>query len=212
MAAYAAASSTTTSYEKIRDAATSGDHEKPAKTTIAPYRDALERLWILDPVPAWAPTRNHLRRLSSPPKHQLVDPALAARLLGVGIGALLQTEPAPVEPAIPRDGTLLGCLFESLVTIDVRVYAQAAEARVAHLRTASGDREVDLIVERDDGRIVAIEVKLSAAISDHDVRHLKWLKDRLGDDVLDMVVITTGSYAFRRPDGIAIVPAALLGA
>jgi predicted AAA+ superfamily ATPase len=212
LAAYAAASSTTTSYEKIRDAATSGDHEKPAKTTIAPYRDALERLWILDPVPAWAPTRNHLRRLSSPPKHQLVDPALAARLLGVGIGALLQTEPAPVEPAIPRDGTLLGCLFESLVTIDVRVYAQAAEARVAHLRTASGDREVDLIVERDDGRIVAIEVKLSAAISDHDVRHLKWLKDRLGDDVLDMIVITTGSYAFRRPDGIAIVPAALLGA
>lgn len=212
LAAYAAASSTTTSYEKIRDAATTGDREKPAKTTIAPYRDALQRLWILDPVPAWAPTRNHLRRLSSPPKHQLVDPALAARLLGVGVGALLQTEPASVKPVIPRDGTLLGSLFESLVTIDVRVYAQAAEARVGHLRTASGDREVDLIVERDDGRIVAIEVKLAATIDDHDVRHLRWLKDRLGDDVLDMVVITTGSYAFRRSDGIAVVPAALLGA
>jgi hypothetical protein len=148
----------------------------------------------------------------SPPKHQLADPALAARLLGVGLGALLQTEEAPVAPAMPRDGTLLGALFESLVTIDVRVYAQAAEARVGHLRTASGEHEIDLIVERDDGRVVALEVKLTATVDDDDLRHLKWLEARLGDDVLDMAVITTGSYAYRRPDGIAVVPAALLGA
>ena len=212
LAAYAAASSTTASYETIRDAATGGQGEKPSKMTVGPYRDVLERLWVVDPVPAWAPTRNHLRRLSSPPKHQLVDPALAARLLGVGAGALLQTEKAPVEPAIPRDGTLLGALFESLVTIDVRVYAQAAEARVGHLRTASGEHEVDLVVERDDGRIIAIEVKLTTTVDDEDLRHLKWLKGRLGDDVLDMIVITTGSYAYRRPDGIAVVPAALFGA
>ena len=212
LAAYAAASSTTASYETIRDAATGGQGEKPSKMTVGPYRDVLERLWVVDPVPAWAPTRNHLRRLSSPPKHQLVDPALAARLLGVGAGALLQTEKAPVEPAIPRDGTLLGALFESLVTIDVRVYAQAAEARVGHVRTASGEHEVDLVVERDDGRIIPIEVKLTTTVDDEDLRHLKWLQARLGDDVLDMVVITTGSYAYRRPDGIAIVPAALFGA
>jgi uncharacterized protein len=67
-------------------------------------------------------------------------------------------------------------------------------------------------VERDDGRIVAIEVKLTAAPSDEDVRHLHWLKDRLGDDVIDMVVINTGSYAYRREDGVAVVPAALFGA
>lgn len=212
LAAYAAASSTTASYETIRDAATGGQGEKPSKMTVGPYRDVLERLWVVDPVPAWAPTRNHLRRLSSPPKHQLVDPALAARLLGVGAGALLQTEKAPVERAIPRDGTLLGALFESLVTIDVHVYAQAAEARVGHVRTASGEHEVDLVVERDDGRIIPIEVKLTTTVDDEDLRHLKWLKRRLGDDVLDMVVITTGSYAYRRPDGIAIVPAALFGA
>jgi predicted AAA+ superfamily ATPase len=212
LAAYAAASSTTTSYEKIRDAASSGQNEKPAKNTAAAYRDALERLWLIDPVLAWAPSRSHIRRLSSPPKHHLVDPALAARLLGVGAGALLQQERLEVEPTIPRDGTLLGGLFESLVTIDVRVYAQAAEARVGHLRTASGDHEVDLIVERDDGRVVAIEVKLNAAPSDEDVRHLHWLKERLADDMLDMVVINTGSYAYRRKDGVAVVPAALLGA
>lgn len=211
LAAYAAASATTTSYEKIRDAASGGENEKPAKKTTAAYRDSLERLWVLDPVPAWAPSRNHLRRLSFPPKHHLVDPALAARLLGVGPGALLRQERVEVEPAIPRDGTLLGGLFESLVTIDVRVYAQAAEARVGHLRTASGDHEVDLILERADGRVVAVDVKLTAAPGDRDVRHLHWLKERLGDDVLDMVMITTGAYAYRRDDGVAVVPAALLG-
>jgi predicted AAA+ superfamily ATPase len=211
LAAYAAASSTTASYETIRDAATGGQGEKSSKTTVGPYRDALERLWIVEPVPAWTPTRNRLRRLSSPPKHQLVDPALAARLLGAGRGALLEQEEVPVQPAVPRDGTLLGALFESLVTIDLRVYAQAAEARVGHLRTAGGEHEVDLIVERDDGRIVAIEVKLSATVTDHDVRHLRWLSRTLGRDVLDSIVITTGPYAYRRPDGVGVVPAALLG-
>lgn len=211
LAAYAAASSTTTTWEKIRDAASGGENEKPTKKTVLAYRDALERLWVLDPVPAWAPTRNHLRRLSSPPKHHLVDPALAARLLGVGAGALLQQEKLDVKPSVPRDGTLLGGLFESLVTLDIRVYAQASEARVGHLRTANGDHEIDLIVERDDGRVVAVEVKLNAAPTDDNVRHLHWLKKRLGDDVLDMVVINTGSYAYRREDGVAVIPAALLG-
>lgn len=117
LTAYAAASSTTASYEAIRDASTSGQGDKPAKQTVAPYRDALERLWIVDPVPAWLPTRNRLRRLASPLEHQLVDPALAARLLGVG--ALLDASEA--GPPIPREGTLLGALFESLVTLDVRV-------------------------------------------------------------------------------------------
>ncbi len=130
-------------------------------------------------MPAWARTHSHLRRLSSPPKHQLADPALAARLLGIGAGALLQQENVPVGPAVPCDGTLLGGLFESLVTLDVRVYAQAAEARVGHLRTAAGEHEIDLIVERGD--------------------------------VIDVVVIGTDPYAYRREDGIAVVPAALLG-
>jgi len=116
------------------------------------------------------------------------------------------------EPRIPRDGTLLGALFESLVTLSVRVYAQANEARVSQLRTLGGEHEVDLIVERADGRIVAIEVKLASSIDDGDVRHLRWLGDRMGADLLDSVVVTTGIEAYRRGDGIAVVPAALLGA
>jgi uncharacterized protein len=209
MAAYAAASSTTASFETIRDAATVGQGDKPAKTTTYPYRDVLERLWILDPIEAWLPTRNRISRLSSPPKHQLADPALAARLLGVDTDALLEGRAA--GPPGPRDGTLLGSLFESLVALSMRTYAQAAEASVKHLRTAGGQREVDLIVERPDGRIVAIEVKLARDVTDRDTSHLRWLADRIGDELLDAVILTTGPEAYRRPDGIGVIPAALLG-
>jgi len=210
MRAYAAASSLTSSYETIRDAATGGQGEKPARTTTQPFRDILERLWVVDPIEAWLPTRNYLRRLAVAPKHQLVDPALAARLVGIGAPALLRgVNPLP---AIPRDGTFLGSLFESLVALGIRVYAQAVEADVKHLRTASGEREIDLIVERDGGGgVLAIEVKLASVPAESDLRHLRWLRDRIGDELLDAVVITTGSSAYRRQDGIGVVPAALLG-
>lgn len=209
MTAYAAAVSTTASFETIRDAATGGEGEKPAKTTTQPYRDVLERLWVVDPVPAWMPSRNRIRRLSSPPKHQLADPALAARLLGLDADALLSG--GDVGPAVPRDGTLLGALFESLCTLSLRVYAQASEARVFHLRTSGGEHEVDLIVEREDGRVLAVEVKLARDIGSDDIRHLKWLSERLGDSLIDAVVVTAGEEAYRRPDGIAVVPASLIG-
>jgi uncharacterized protein len=209
MRAYAAASSTSASFEKIRDAASAGHSEKPAKSTTIPYRDALERLWILDPVEAWLPSRNRIARLSTPPKHQLADPALAARLLDVDLDGLLNV--TATGPPIPRDGTLLGALFESLVTLSVRVYAQAAEARVSHLRTAAGAHEVDLIIERTNGGVLAIEVKLTQTVDERDTRHLKWLADQIGDELLDAVVITTGQEAYRRPDGIAVIPAGLFG-
>lgn len=209
MNAYAAATASTASLETIRDAATGGEGQKPAKTTTQPYREILERLYIVDPLPAWAPTRNRISRLAMPPKHHLADPALAAGLLGMDAGALLSAD--PVGPPSLREGPLLGALFESLLTLSVRVYAQATRARVSHLRTRNGDHEVDLIVERRDGRILAIEAKLATVPDDHDVRHLHWLARQVGSDLLDAIVVTTGPYAYRRPDGIAVVPAALLG-
>lgn len=209
MAAYAAATASTTSLTKIRNAATAGDGEVPAKVTTTAYREVLERLWIVDPVPGWLPSRNQLARLTQSPKNHLADPALAARLLGIDEGALLSGATSPVP--LPRDGTLFGHLFESLVTLSIRVYAQAAEARVRHLRTMDGRREVDIIVERADQRVVGIEMKLSATVTDADVKHLLWLKEQIGDDLLDMVVVTTGPFAYRRRDGVAVVPAALLG-
>lgn len=97
------------------------------------------------------------------------------------------------------------------MTLAVRVYAQSAKANVRHLRTHDGRQEIDLIVERPNQRVLAIEVKLSATVDEDDVRHLLWLKERLGSDVLDLVIVTTGTHAYRRPDGVAVVPAALLG-
>ena len=206
--AYAAATSTTASYEAIRGAATAGEGDKPAKTTTGPYRDALERLFVLEPLEAWAPTFNHLSRLSSSPKHHLADPALAARLLGVDAGALLRGEGNQI---MTRDGTLLGSLLESLTTLIVRVCAQAAEARVLHFRSWRGEHEVDLIVERGDHRVLGLEVKLSGHVDDRDVRHLVWLRDQLGDDFLGGAVLTSGAHAYCRPDGIAVIPLGLLG-
>lgn len=208
MTAYAAATSTVTSLEKIRDAATH-NQATPAKTTVLAYRDALARLFILDPIDGWSPTKNHLKRLTQSAKHHIADPALAAALLGLTEEKLLKGEGG--LDAIPRDGTFLGALFESLVTLSVRVFAQAAEAQVRHLRTRSGDREVDLIVEGRAGEIVAVEVKLSATVDDDDVTHLRWLSHELKDDLRAAVVITTGPQAYRRPDGIYVVPLALLG-
>ena len=209
LTAYAAATATVASYERIRDAATSGEGDKPSKTATIPYRDMLEALYLLDPVPAWLPGLSHIAELASAPKHHLIDPAITASLLGLGPGALLSGQRNPLP--LPRDGMFLGSLFESLVALNVRVFAQNSEAMVGHLRTHRGEHDVDLIVERSDRRVVAIETKLSAEVNDHDVRHLRWLGDTIGDGLLDAVVVSTGRFAYRRRDGIAVVPAALLG-
>ncbi|MCU0648302.1 MAG: DUF4143 domain-containing protein [Gemmatimonadaceae bacterium] len=224
MRSYAAATATVTTLEKIRDASTGGEGETLAKTSVLAYRDVLERLFLLEPVPGWLPSRNHLNRLTQAPRHHLADPALAARLLGADEGALLHGVVSPLfDDAIhppdrrmravaPRDGTLFGQLFESLVTQSVRVYAQSAEATVHHLRVEDGRHEVDLIVQRSDHRVVALEVKLSPVVADDDVKHLLWLREVLQEDLLDAAVITTGTQAYRRRDGIAVIPAALLAA
>lgn len=209
LTAYAAATATTSTIEAIRDAATSNEGDKPTRATVLSYREVLSRLWVLDPVPAWGPTRNHLSRLAYPEKHHIADPALAARLLGIDRAGLIEGREGAAT--IPRDGTLLGHLFESLVTQSVRVYAQANEASVKHLRTKGGRQEIDLIVERADGRVVALEVKLTRTVADHDVRHLLWLKRQIGQDLLDAAILTTGPSAYRRTDGVAVIPAALLG-
>ncbi len=207
--AYAAAVATPTSWEKIRDAASPGHGDKPAKTTTLPFIDTLTQLRILDELPAWIPSRNHLNRLTEAPQHHLADPALAARLAGVTRASLLR---GADHVFTPNDGTYLGQLFESLATMTVRVFAGPLGADVSHLRIGSGRHEVDMIVERGEDRaVLAFEVKLASAINDDDVKHLVWLRDQLGDQLLEAAVLTTGAHAYRRPDGIAVIPLGLLG-
>lgn len=202
LAAYAAASSTTASYSAILEAATASESDKPSRSATQAYRDILSRIWVLDPVPGWTPSLAPLARLKAGPKHHLLDPALAARLLDIS--------PAKLLSGAPGSGEVLGQLFESLVTLCVRVRAAVAGLRVSHLRTRNGDHEVDLIVENNAGNVVGIEVKLTRDPDDADVRHLHWLGGRLGPRLLDKVVITTGEYAYRRDDGVAAVPLGLL--
>lgn len=210
LAAYGAATSTDAAYTTILDAATAGEVDKPARQTVDAYREHLQRIFVLDPVEAWIPSFAPLKRLTHTPRHHLVDPALAARLVGVERDALLRGEGSRLTTR-PDTNTWLGALFESLVVQSVRVYAEANSATIGHLRTKNTDREVDLIVERADRSVIAVEIKLSSTVSDRDVRHLNWLHDQLGDRVLDRLVIHTGPTAYRRPDGVAVVPLALLG-
>ena len=206
--AYAAAESTTASYTRILDAATPGQTDKPSRGAVDAYRDALTALWLLDPLPTWVPVGSTLNRLAAKPKHHLADPALSARLLGLDVRALLTGAGRVMNPGA---GVALGALFEALATLSVRVSAQADEAGAGHLRTRNGDHEVDLIVERADGAVVACEVKLASSVQDSDTKHLHWLKKTIGDRLLDAIVINTGPRAYRRPDGIGVVPLALLG-
>lgn len=83
--------------------------------------------------------------------------------------------------------------------------------RVGHLRMTDGSHEVDLMIEGLDGALVACDVKLTATPCDDDVEHLVWLRGKLGDALTDTVVLTTGKEAYRRRDGVAVVPLALLG-
>ena len=206
LAAYAAA--TDAAYATILAAATPGEGGKPARQTADIYRQHLQRIFLLDPIEAWTPAFAPLKRLTHAPKHHLVDPALAARLVGVGKAGRLRGQGNRVHAAT---GTWLGALFESLAAQSVRVYAEAADARIGHLRTKNTDHEIDLIVEAPDRSTVAIEVKLTDTIRPADVEHLNWLNQQLGDRLIDRMILYTGRHAYRRPDGIAVVPLALLG-
>lgn len=197
--AFAAATATPTSLDKIRNTALRGDGSVPTKQTVLNYHNALRRLWVVEDVPGWSPSSSRFTTLNQAPKHHLADPALVLSLLGMDHSALL------------RDGPLFGRLFESLSTLTVRVFSQPTGARVRHLRTRGGRQEVDLVVERRDGRILAMEAKLSRHINDHDVAQLLWLRSRLGSRWMDGAVLNTGPVAYRRPDGIAVIPLALLG-
>ncbi len=206
--AYAAATATTATWTSIQKATTRNDETPLQRRTTIGYTELLKGLRILDPLEAWTTSRNLFVRLGAAEKHHLADPALAARLLNRTREDLLSGDEGPIP--IPNDGSLLGNLFESLVALSIRTFAQSNFARCSHLRLQEGRHEIDFIVEHR-GKILAVEVKLSSGVNTEDVKHLKWLKEELRDDFLDGVVVTTGPEAYRRQDGFAVVPLALLG-
>lgn len=198
---YAQATATTASYAQILEGATAGEGDKPSSETTCTYRDFLTRLWILEPLEAWQPLGSGWKRLTSSPKHHLVDPGFAARLLDLESQDLLT----------PAGANMYGALFESLAVLCVRVFAQALEATVGHFRTRAGEHEVDLVLQGRGGAIVALEVKTANRVTDHDVKHLLWLRERVGEKMRAAAVLYGGKQAYVRKDGIAVIPLGCLG-
>lgn len=176
------------------------DLKAPSRWTAAPYLDALRRLMIVDEIEAWSPELRSRTRLMSTPKRHLVDPSLAA--------ALLQSNPDRLLGELQT----LGFLFESLTTRDLRVYAAANDASLFHYRERGGELEVDLIVERNDGAWIAVEVKLGGELIDRAADALLRLAaTRVRRPPAALVIATTTEYAYTRPDGVLVAPLALLG-
>ena len=170
--------------------------------TAADYLRALERIMIAENQPAW-PT--HLRSrsvLRNKPVRHLADPSLAV--------AAVRASPA----RLLRDLDFLGLLFESMVVRDLRVYAQAADAEVFHYREKGG-LEVDAIVQANDGRWAAFEVRLGEGSVDGGARNLLRLVERvdvgrMGEPTALGVIVSSG-YGYTREDGVGVIPVAALG-
>lgn len=185
-----------------RDA--SGGDGEIKDDTVAEYLRSLTRLMIIEDLPAWRPHLRSSHQLRTGPTRHFVDPSLAAAALRATSETLLQ------------DLKTLGLLFESLVIRDLRVYAQASDAEVAHYRDSSG-LEVDAILSAADGRWVALEIKLGATpeIVDEAAERLRAFANRVDDTARGApaalgVVVGTG-YGFVRPDGVHVLPIGSLG-
>lgn len=184
-----------------RAADTDDEDSAPGRLAATAYADALRRMWIIDDVEAWNVSLRSKARLGKTEKRYLVDPSLAASLMGCGPTRLL------------TELNTLGYLFESLVARDVRVYADANRASVYHYREHEGQLEVDLIVERvEDGSWIGIEVKLgSREIDEAAASLLKVNETRLGRPASALLVVTATDYGYRRQDGVYVAPLAILG-
>ena len=136
---------------------------------------------MLDNVPAWA--ANRLALLVKAPKRYLLDPALAAAAAGLTARGIL------------TDSGLTGGFFDAFGTAQFRPEIALLHPRptLHHLRETHGRQEVDLVIDMGAGRIVGLEFKAGATPDSRDARHLRWLRDQLGDGILAGVVMHSGS-------------------
>jgi predicted AAA+ superfamily ATPase len=168
------------------------------RKTADAYERLLVNLLVLDLVPAW--TTNRLSRLVKAPKRYVIDPSLVGSTLGLDLLTVL------------RDGDLLGRILDTLVIAQLRpeLALSPARPRLYHARERNGRREIDALVELGAHRVIAFEVKASAAPSAEDGRHLAWLRDELGDRFTAGAVLHTGPGRFGLSPRIFAVPIAAI--
>lgn len=184
----------------VADAAGSG--QSLDRDSAAAYLQTLERLMVVENQPAWAPAMRSRVQLRSSPRRHLVDPSLAVAALRASPKKLL------------GDLETMGLLFESLVVRDLRVLAQPLDGQVLHYRDNKG-LEVDAVVTCDDGRWGAFEVKLGHTRIDEAAERLLAFSGKVDTSVCGqpgvLAVVTGTGLAYRRNDGVHVVPIGTLG-
>jgi predicted AAA+ superfamily ATPase len=191
---------TTANYQTIKDDIEANEINISDKT-IASYLNALRRIFLVEDLPAWSPSLRSKTAIRNSPKRHFVDPSIAT--------AILRTSP----DGILNDFQYFGFLFESLCTRDIRIYAQTNDGDVFHYRDKSG-LEADLIIRLRNGQWAAIEVKLGMKQIDLAAKNLLALKARIDQEKMGepsfLMIITGGQYAYKRNDGVLVVPIACL--
>ena len=165
--------------------------------TLAAYLNALRRIFVVEDVPAWSPNLRSRSAIRTSSKRQFADPSIAAAALGVTPEKLM------------LDFRTFGFLLESLAARDLRVYVDALGGTVRHYRDESG-LESDFIIDLDDGRWAAVEVKKGAHDIDEGAENLNTLAKtvdtgRMGEPSFRMVLTGT-PFAYTRPDGVIVCP------
>ena len=165
--------------------------------TVSAYYNALRRIFVIEPIPAWSPSIRSKTAIRSSPKHHFVDPSIATAVMRVNPDALL------------KDFEYFGFLFEALCARDIRVYAQHIDGEVFHYRDKSG-LESDLLVQLRDGRWGAIEVKLGNSQIEQAAENLLRLKNKIDTNKMHepsfLMILTGGQYAYQRKDGVFVIP------
>ena len=176
-----------------------------AANTLTSYTDALHRIFVIEDAPAWNPNLRSKAAIRSADTRYFTDPSVGAAALGIGPKDLL------------NDLNTFGFLFENLCVRDLRVYADAIDGRLYHYRDKNG-LECDAVIHRRDGSYGLIEIKLGGdrALEEGAATLLKLESqidtDRMKAPAFKMLLTAVGAYAYRRPDGIFVVPIRCLGA
>ena len=179
-----------------------GPGEALDRDSVTAYLATLERLMVVEDQPAWAPAMRSRVQLRSAPRRHFVDPSLAV--------AALRASPDRLLGALES----MGLLFESMLVRDLRVLAQPIDGQVLHYRDNKG-LEVDAIVTCDDGRWGAFEVKLGHTRIDEAASNLLAFVAKIDTTVCGqpgvLAVVTGTGLAYRRNDGVHVVPIGTLG-
>lgn len=198
--AYARNLSTMATQKTIMDDVSANEGSISAPTFGA-YLDALKRIFVIEDVPAWSPAIRSKTAIRSKDKIEFVDPSLAAAALGISSAGLL------------NDLNTMGFFFESLVVRDLRVYSQSLGGQISYYHDRYG-LECDVVLHLRDGRYALIEVKTGSREIEEGASHLRELQKLIiehhmkAPDIL--MVITGGKLAYKREDGVFVIPLACL--